>query len=95
MNWADSIPVVTALGAMFVAGGAWMQLRTLKENLKSLDDRFAGSAKDQGTRIGNLESWQYAVERENKAVRRVRREVAAEQSRGIPHPVGDDEDSEP
>lgn len=64
---------------------------------KMQEERFAASAASQGTRLGELEKWQYAVKEKELAVRRERREAQArEQSRA--HPVPEriaDEPSEP
>lgn len=50
------------------------------------------SARAQGKRIGDVESFQYAMERSETAVRRARRDMAAEQqSRGVvSHPLDDE-----
>lgn len=91
MNLAAQISLLLAPGAILLIG--WLVRMTVWDRIKALEGKVEVSASNQGKRIGDLESWQYAVERENKAVRRVKRELLAEESRGIPLALNDDDSS--
>lgn len=56
MNWATAIPLVTLLGVVFMGGVAWAQLGNVQRRITEVRDEMRTSAKDQGTRIGEVET---------------------------------------
>lgn len=69
MNWLEAIPLVSVIAVVFMAGGVHAQVKAMRAALDDVKKDMKESAKDQGKRIGDIETdvdalvkWQSRVE---------------------------------
>lgn len=83
MNWASSIPLVSLIVVVFGAGLLVSEVRALRREVVELSKRHDDSARGQGRRVGNIESY-LGLNADGVPVERLSRAHRVDDTGGVP-----------